>query len=323
MNQRNRAWRAPGLFALGLLPFAAVGGWCTGSYSLATFPEELRQTMLAQIGGAMPLYFMAAVQSVLLAFICGGLGYALSRAVGLMRPLQLEKGKLLPTLGITLGCGVFFSLDYWTFGRWLPQVREGYESGLLTRRLDNWLSSILYGGIIEEVLLRLFCMSLAAFLIWKLFFQESGQTGDPRGRLYSGKCSLRPPVRGGTPASYALHVRCPHASGCASLLSSERQPGPGFRLALPQVWHPVRHAGPRRGAYCLQVDLAAIDLNGNGSRLPCGNPAALRLFLPAGTLTDWNGWLFLGILMGWPGTPCTCPPADGRETDLRRVLQTV
>lgn len=181
MNQRNRAWRAPGLFALGLLPFAAVGGWCTGSYSLATFPEELRQTILAQIGGAMPLYFMAAVQSVLLAFVCGGLGYALSRAVGLMRPLQLEKGKLLPTLGITLGCGVFFSLDYWTFGRWLPQVREGYESGLLTRRLDNWLSSILYGGIIEEVLLRLFCMSLAAFLIWKLFFRSRGKQEIPGG----------------------------------------------------------------------------------------------------------------------------------------------
>lgn len=181
MNQRNRAWKAPVLFALCLLPFAAVGGWCTGSYSLASLPEELRQSVLTQAGGAMPLYFLSAIQSAMLAFVCGAVGYALSRGVGLMRPLGLKKDKLLPTLWVTLGCGAFFSLDYWTFGRWLPQVRESYESGLLTRRLDNWLSSILYGGIIEEVLLRLFLMSLVAFLIWKLFFRKRSKEALPQG----------------------------------------------------------------------------------------------------------------------------------------------
>lgn len=98
-----------------------------------------------------------------------------------MRPLGLKKDQLLPTLCVTLGCGAFFSLDYWTSGRWLPQVRETYESGLLTRRLDNWLSSILYGGIIEEVLLRLFLMSLVAFLIWKLFFRKRSKETLPQG----------------------------------------------------------------------------------------------------------------------------------------------
>lgn len=181
MNQKIQNWRAPALFALCLLPFAAVGGWCTGSYSLASFPEELQQTVLSQAGGAMPLYFLAAVQSVLLAFVCGAVGYALSRTVGLMRPLGLEKKKLLPALGITLGAGIFFSLDYWTFGRWLPQVAESYDSGLLVRRLDNWLSSIFYGGIMEEVLLRLFLMSLVAFLIWKLFFRKCSKNEIPQG----------------------------------------------------------------------------------------------------------------------------------------------
>lgn len=181
MDQKMKNWRAPVLFALCLVPFAAVGGWCTGSYSLTSYPEELRQSVLTQVGGAMPLYFLSAVQSVMLAFVCGALGYALSRAVGLMRPLGLEKGKLLPTLGVTLGCGVFFSLDYWTFGRWLPQVAQSYDSGLLVRRLDNWLASIFYGGIMEEVLLRLFLMSLVAVLIWKLFFKSRDKEDIPQG----------------------------------------------------------------------------------------------------------------------------------------------
>lgn len=181
MNQKMKKWRAPALFALCLLPFAAVGGWCTGSYSLASYPEELRQSVLAQLGGAMPLYFLSAIQSVMMTFICGAVGYALSRAVGLMRPLRLQKSKLLPTLGITLGCGVFFSQDYWTFGRWLPQVAQSYENGLLIRRPDNWLASVFYGGIIEEVLLRLFLMSLVAFLIWKLFFRKCSKNEIPQG----------------------------------------------------------------------------------------------------------------------------------------------
>ena len=181
MSRKSQNWRAPVLFALCLLPFAALGGWCTGSYALDTFPEELRQTVLSQAGGAMPLYLIAAVESAVLAFICGLTGYIFSRAVGLMRPLDLEKEKLLPTLGVTLGAGVFFSLDYWTFGRWLPQVAQSYDSGLLIHRLDNWLSSIFYGGIIEEILLRLFLMSLVAFLIWKLFFRKYSKNEIPQG----------------------------------------------------------------------------------------------------------------------------------------------
>lgn len=181
MSKSPRPWMGPLLFALSLLPFAAVGGWCTGSYSLASFPEELRQSVLAQAGGAMSLYFLIAIQSAMMTFICGAVGYALSRAVGLMRSLRPEKDKLLPTLCVTLGCGAFFSLDYWTFGRWLPQVRESYEGGLLTRRPDSWLSAVFYGGVVEEVLLRLFCMSLAAFLLWKLLFRGRDREEIPQG----------------------------------------------------------------------------------------------------------------------------------------------
>lgn len=181
MNMKTKNWRAPLLFALCLIPFAFLGGWCTGSYALESYPEELRQTVISQLGGTTPLYFIAAVESSVLAFVCGFVGYVLSRAVGLMRPLGLEKKKLLPALGVTLGAGVFFSLDYWTFGRWIPQVAQSYDSGLLVRRLDNWLSSIFYGGIIEEVLLRLFLMSLVSFLIWKLFFRNRAKEDIPQG----------------------------------------------------------------------------------------------------------------------------------------------
>ena len=37
-STRSQGLGPPVLFVLGLVPFAAVGGWCTGSYSLASFP---------------------------------------------------------------------------------------------------------------------------------------------------------------------------------------------------------------------------------------------------------------------------------------------
>ena len=48
-------------------------------------------------------------------------------------------------------------------------VKEGIEL-LLTK--NGIIGSILYGGFVEEVMLRLFFMSLIAFAIWKLFFKD-------------------------------------------------------------------------------------------------------------------------------------------------------
>ncbi len=167
-----KIWKKALRFALCMVPFAAVGGWFTGSYTYASYSAEIQREIMAQVGSIPVLCLSSAFSSVCLALFCGFVGYLLSHAVGLMGPLELERENLLPVLGITLGAGVFFSLDYWTFGRWLPQVRESYESGLLTQRPDNWLASVFYGGVVEELLLRLFFLSLLAFLIWKVFFRK-------------------------------------------------------------------------------------------------------------------------------------------------------
>ena len=40
----------------------------------------------------------------------------------------------------------------------------------------GWSSAALYGGVMEELLMRLFLMSLLAFLGWKLFFRREKQS---------------------------------------------------------------------------------------------------------------------------------------------------
>lgn len=169
------------LFALCMIPFAAVGGWFTGSYAFASYTPKVQEEIQAQMGSVQALCLAAAVQSVMLVFMCTLIGSIFAQKTGLLRTFLPEKSTVGISLAVTLACGIFFAADYWTFGKKLPQVAELYESGLLTRRTDNWLSSIFYGGMAEEILLRLFFMSLLAFLIWKLFFRSRGREEIPAG----------------------------------------------------------------------------------------------------------------------------------------------
>lgn len=155
-----------------LLPIAAIGGYFTGRYAFASYSEEMQQILLAQVGSVDNLAIVSLVQSVMYMFICTMIGTVFAEATGLKKELKIEADKLVKSALAAIACGVFFTMDYWGFGKLIPQVKASYESGLLIRSLDNWLASIFYGGFIEEVLLRLFLMSLVTFIIWKLFFRK-------------------------------------------------------------------------------------------------------------------------------------------------------
>lgn len=158
-------------FTLALLPLAAAAGYLVIRYQLALYDPATLSAMMAQLGSTMALLVVGTVQTVVYAAAASFFGYILAEKLGLMGPFRLEKRPLLRTLAVSIPLGVLFSLDYWTFGAWLPNtaVRDSAAAGLT---VWGWLSAILYGGVIEEVLMRLFLMSLLAFLGWKLFFRR-------------------------------------------------------------------------------------------------------------------------------------------------------
>lgn len=159
-------------FTVILLPFAAVGGYFTGRYTYASYTAEVRQMILEQVGSVDTLALISMAQTVLYTVFCAVAGYMLAGLTGLMKPLKYKKEPLLKTVFITVICGVLFSLDDPVFGTLIPQVAASYKSGLLYKSIDNLITSVLYGGIVEELILRLFLMSLVAFVLWKLFFKK-------------------------------------------------------------------------------------------------------------------------------------------------------
>lgn len=162
--------KAPLLFTLPLLPIAAVAGYFRILYQLDFLDAAAIDLAVSQIGSIEALIAVTVVQTVGYAAFCGFAGYILASKLGLMKPIRFEKKAVITTLILAFAGGVVFSLDYWTFGAWIPGLREGTEATLSVCAI---LASILYGGIIEELMLRLFFMSLIAWLIWKIFCRKA------------------------------------------------------------------------------------------------------------------------------------------------------
>lgn len=157
------------LFTLPLLPIGAIAGYFTILYQLDFLDAATVELAVSQVGSVEALIAVSVVQTVGYAAFCGFFGHILAGKLGLMRPVRFEKYQLLITAALSVLGGVLFSLDYWTFGAWIPGVQEGTAAAL------NWkvvIASVLYGGVVEELMLRLFFMSLIAWLLWKLFFRR-------------------------------------------------------------------------------------------------------------------------------------------------------
>ncbi len=170
MTTQLKKYRKPLLFALALVPIAVVGGYFSGVYSWSGLTEEVKRQIQAQIGNDQSLYYLiTALQTLIYALIFGFAGYILSEKTGLMKPLRFEKKPMAVTAGMTLLTGLVLCTDLFYFRNHIPQVAAMYQG---KPSFAYWMASVLYGGVIEEIMLRLFLMSLIAFIAWKVFFRR-------------------------------------------------------------------------------------------------------------------------------------------------------
>ena len=166
-------YKKPLLFVLALVPIALVGGYFTGVYGWDELTDDMKSLIMAQTGNNLSLYYLiTTLQALLYALIFGLFGYILSEKTGLMKPVRFGKKPVLITIGMTLFTGLVLCTDLFYFRNHIPQVAEIYQG---KPSFAYWMASVLYGGVIEEVMLRLFMMSLIAFLAWKLFFRREAK----------------------------------------------------------------------------------------------------------------------------------------------------
>ena len=161
-------WKTLAFFALAGL----VGGFLTGIYLLDSYPAEIRQQILDQGLNNVLLGVVTAVQSVIYGVVCGVFGIILGKRVGLWKDeTAIEARPLLTALVVAVigGLGIILP-DLLFFGRYSQAITDSYA---VKPTAVYILASVIYGGVIEEVMLRLFMMSLIAFLLHKLFGKKS------------------------------------------------------------------------------------------------------------------------------------------------------
>ncbi len=155
-------------FSLCMLPFGLIGGYLVSIYSFEHFDAGMQAMVLEQMSYELYLA-VSAVQGLTYAGICAFFGHILAEKIGLWQPFRFEKKTTMWVGSITILLGLLFSLDYWVFGSFIPEVAADYEKGI---SLAYFLGALLYGGVVEELMMRLFLMSLLIFLLWKTMARQ-------------------------------------------------------------------------------------------------------------------------------------------------------
>ncbi|XAM51816.1 hypothetical protein TVTCOM_19290 [Terrisporobacter vanillatitrophus] len=134
------------------------------------------------------ILLISFLQSVVLIFIASFLGLKLARATNFNKGIlgwaysqgenryRINKKSLAIAIGISFLCATLMMLsEKFLWSVYIPEINDSmYKFDII-----YLLSGIIYGGIAEEVLLRLFTLSFIVFILYKVFARKKDKTNIP------------------------------------------------------------------------------------------------------------------------------------------------
>ena len=157
-------------FLLFVLLIGTIGSYFTVIYSLSFVSKEILESAIKQVGSKGLVITISTIQTVIYVILFGIFGVILSNKVGLWKKIKFEKNKLFITSIIALIGGIALILcDLLIFSRFNEIIKNSFD---VKPTYDYIITSLLYGGVVEEVMMRLFFMSLISFLIIRLFYKK-------------------------------------------------------------------------------------------------------------------------------------------------------
>ena len=143
-----------------------IGGYFTGIYTVQSLSQQLIDEALSEIGSIDILYIVTAIQGFFYAVALGIIGKIISQKIGLWRKFEFDKkGNVELVIVTILGGAAFILLDCLFFSNFSEVIKNSYA---VKPTVEYIIASITYGAVIEEVMLRLFFMSLIAVIIQKI-----------------------------------------------------------------------------------------------------------------------------------------------------------
>lgn len=152
-----------------------LGGFFTGLYVLDSYPAELQEQLIDELNtaglGGFPIDIIIGVitafQSATYGFVLGALGIYLAKKIGLWKDeRRIAKKPLVLSITVAVIGGLVMILsDILFFGNFSEVIMDSYA---MKPTLVYMMATVTYGAVIEEVMLRLFFMSLIALVLHKL-----------------------------------------------------------------------------------------------------------------------------------------------------------
>ena len=158
-------------FLLFVLIGGAIGGYCTGLYLPEVYSEQMLKQLQEQNITAEALALSGMLQyGLLYGVVLAMIGIVLSSKVCLWREFRFSSSAVKATAVITIIAAlILFPGDKLVFGAFSSWVADQYKT---SPGLPKILAGLLVGGITEEVMLRLFFMSLLVWIISRLFCRD-------------------------------------------------------------------------------------------------------------------------------------------------------
>ena len=155
-------------FLLFVLSSGLIGGYCTGLYLPEMYSQETLQQLQEQGMTTEMLALSGAVQyGIIYGLILAAAGVIFSKKVRLWKEFRFDKKAVAVTTIITIIAALcLFPGDKLIFGSFSSWVNDLYH---ISPGLPKIISGLLVGGVVEEVMMRLFFMSLVVLIISKLF----------------------------------------------------------------------------------------------------------------------------------------------------------
>lgn len=142
---------------------ALVAGALIAVFQLELMSDSQRTTLLAQAGSALLVIGVAALQTTVLTVLCSLLGLYLASRVALDTRIRITMPSIwVAVTTASIVAGVIVASDVWIFASHMP------APAVVSFDWLGLVRNVLYGGIIEEVLMRLGVMTLIVWVLWKI-----------------------------------------------------------------------------------------------------------------------------------------------------------
>ncbi len=164
-------------FLLFVLVASLIGGYCTGLYVYDTLsPDMLHQLQEQNVSKNLLAIVTLLQYGIVFGLILAVIGLIIAKKVNLWKEFKYDKQAIVKTIIITVASAlILFPGDKLIFGSFNSWVYEQYETAPTISKI---LAGLLTGGVTEEIIMRLFLMSLLVLIVSRVILGKDKEIPD-------------------------------------------------------------------------------------------------------------------------------------------------